>query len=470
MDGVQRGGLAAVMLAVAAAVLMVACNRAARAQPTPATASASSTPIAPVASPTNAPTASVGASFAYARPDGTIWLMHTDGTERELVATPLVASAAEASSRVAWSPDGRSLAYRSADNRLILLDADAGKETVLDGQDIPESYPPMWSRPGEVAYLKRAAEHVFDLWLASPGAAPRRIAADVLAASWSPDGARIALSRRLADVSGRGFALSILDAASGAEREIAYGGQFLGWSPDSRLVAYWREPGGGSAIIGDVYAQGVTTGLEIKLGTFSSDEEPQWAPDASAPTFMNVGIDPATGARHELWPRVGVAPFVQPSALIGWSPDLRHVVLVRDSAAGRDLIVRDIASGNETLIHHSVAVVPHAASPGYRGDWSPDGRYFAFLSADAPDLRDPHSYVTNAYIADTKTGTTRKIEGTYATLISYAPGGDALMLTAGANVDEIWISEADGSDPRHVATGMPIIGGRGSSPWRRHGS
>ncbi len=115
------------MLAAVASVLIVACNRATRTQPTPATASGSATSIASVAAPPNAPPASVGASFAYARPDGTIWLTRTDGTERELVATPLAANAVEAAARVAWSPDGRSLAYRSADNKLILLDADSGK-------------------------------------------------------------------------------------------------------------------------------------------------------------------------------------------------------------------------------------------------------------------------------------------------------------------------------------------------------
>jgi len=180
-----------------------------------------------------------------------------------------------------------------------------------------------WSRSGAIAYLKRVAAHACDLWLVIPPAAPRSFASDVLAVFWSPNGERIALERRAQDPSVRGLALFIFDVASGSGEPIANHGEFLGWSPDSRLVAYWRNPDGGSATNGEICVRDVSTGREFNLGIFSSDEGPQWAPDASTETFMNVRIDPATGATQELWPRTGNVPAVQPSAMIGWSPDLR---------------------------------------------------------------------------------------------------------------------------------------------------
>jgi len=230
------------------------------------------------------------------------------------------------------------------------------------------------------------------------------------------------------------------------------------WSPDDRLLAYYKEEHGGSALVGDICTWDLSTSKEICLGQFTSDEFPDWASVRGRYVFHNYEIDPAKGTVGELFPR--------PGALIGWSPDAAKVAYVEGSAFGqgpRSLIILDVAAGSRLTLHTSNASTSHAASPGYWARWSPDGRFLAFIGLDDEGA-------AALYVADSSTGDAVLVRKDFAVgelFFSYSLDSTHLLIQVGRyGSPSIWIAEGNGANPVKLADGYAIGHGPEFAPWR----
>lgn len=242
-----------------------------------------------------------------------IYLVDPATSRRRLI--PRTESAAE----IAWSPDGRSLAFElpgkvqgvdlytirsdGSDRRLVLKNAQA----------------PAWSPDGERLLVVRDVctdyssdcilyDRRVDLYTVRPdGSEVRHVAREPNGAwspAWSPDGKRIAF---LTDSGG----LYLVDADGRHKHRLrgAFGND-LSWSPDgSRIVFDIR---GKAPDWGDIAVVDVATGKRRNLTHRPGEESsPAWSPDGRRIVFvadMNCmwtgkckPVEGAEGGPRELW-------------------------------------------------------------------------------------------------------------------------------------------------------------------------
>ncbi|MCH8849232.1 MAG: PD40 domain-containing protein [Chloroflexi bacterium] len=231
------------------------------------------------------------------------------------------------------------------------------------------------------------------------------------------------------------------------------------WSPDGRLVAYWTEDRGGSSTVGDIVIIDVDTRVSVWLGEFTSDESPAWSPDPRRNVFHNMAVYAANAKDATATPL-----FDRPAEIVGWSSGGTKVAYVDGSAFGRgprSLVLLDTVSGRQETVHTSNADTAHALGSGYRGVWSPDGRYYAYSAIESADEKG----LVVFYVTDTESGTTNRLwEGTVLDSISavYSPDGSKLLLEI--DVDRspsVWLANADGAALSEVADGQML-----RPPWR----
>jgi Tol biopolymer transport system component/DNA-binding CsgD family transcriptional regulator len=441
--------------------------------PTPTAPPVGTTGTACPGGPT-APTASAPL-LAYAAPDNTIWVIGADGSN----ATQLICSAT-GGQNAAWSASGRYLAHVSEDGALHILDVETGKDTVADdGSNGTLLYDPsfvaylQWSHVDDsLVYEKvsRTDVHVsLGLWRVTPGGTPSRVIdASGAVGGWSPDGRRIlytvASDRTPTAINSRTAQLFIVNADGSNAHKLTDGLLYAlsPWSPDSQLIAYWKDDHGGSSTIGDIYVMNVDSGREVSLGEFTSDEHPQWSPDASRDVFQNMGIDPSSLAATPL--------FDRPSAIINWSPAGTKVAYIEGPAFGGQstLVVFDTASGQKMTLHMTGVLVAHALGPGIGGVWSPDGRYYAYVSVDSTDGEG----ATALYVRDLQSGGENRIwNGTVNDLgtvsTAYSPDGSKLLVQEGfVQSPSVWMANADGSGLTKLTDGLTLQSGGKWAAWR----
>jgi Tol biopolymer transport system component len=412
--------------------------------------------------------------FAYAAPDGTIWVVGADGSKAmQIVYSPTGARSA------AWSASGRYLAHVGEDGALHILDAETGQDIVADdGTNGTLRYEPssgvsylQWSRVEDaVVYekLDRADAHVsLGLWRVTPGGTPSRVIDGRGAVgAWSPDGRRIlyqvATDRTPTAINSRTSQLFMVNADGTNAHKLTDGLLYAlnPWSPDSRLIAYWKADHGGSSTIGDIYVMDIETEREFSLGEFTSDEHPAWSPDTNRDVFYNLAIDPASLTATPL--------FDRPSAIVNWSPDGMKVAYIEGPAFGgvpRSLVIFDTASGQKTTLHTSNATTAHALGAGLGGIWSPDARYYAYLAVESTT----DAGVSSLYVRDLQSGAeTRVWQGTVNDDIftSYSPDGSRLLVQEGlVQSPSVWLANADGSGLTKVADGQALQTA-GLAAWR----
>ncbi len=410
-------------------------------------------------------------SLAYVAPDDTIWIVSADGSNN----VALICDAIGAGN-AAWSPTDRFMAHASPDGSLWVLDLDTGQDMVLDdGSTGPATYRSdpfrsyfRWSPVADVLIYEKFAVPdrpiPLGLWAVTPGGAPVAIlrTSTPLAFAWSPDGQRIVYqvysTPPATPAFGRKNQLFLVNVDGSGARKLPDG--IMGnWSPDGRLLAYWESDRGGSATVGDINVMEISTGREVALGEFRSDEQPQWAPVLDRYVFFILAID---------WYSLSAIPlFDRPSAIVSWSPDGTRVAYVEGRSFGpgpRSLVVLDIQSGRRTTYHTSNADTAHALNPGYFGDWSPDGRYFAFVGIE-PSSNDAIS--SALYVADTQSGEVNRILGGLDVgelSVSYSPDGSRLLIQHGRHQSPaIWIARADGSQASKIVDGVAL---RAGGAWR----
>lgn len=157
----------------------------------------------------------------------------------------------------------------------------------------------------------------------------------ITAASWSPDGRRLAI---------------------GTEHEVGSG---VRTAPDNRVEVY--ELDGGHLRRRRI----VDVGIPAVEGV-------GWSPDGRLVTY---------GARSDVWvmpwnvgrPRVLVRDADQPA----WAPDGRRLLIHRASLTGDALLVIDLATRRSEKVSDQAS----------RGSWSPDSRRVAFASMKAGGVR-----------------------------------------------------------------------------------
>jgi Tol biopolymer transport system component len=290
--------------------------------------------------------------------------------------------------------------------------------------------------------------------------------------AWSPDGMVLAVDREGPD---RTHAIVLLSVEDGTTEPLITTGlrapTIAGFSRDGRFLAYTLPKGAGDEP-GGVYAVAVDGSHRAALvegpAEFSS---PLWSPDGTEVLFRSdrtgrtalwaVGVSDGqpTGQPRLLYDAeagslIGVAadgalfygrrtaqedafladfdpealtlsaPKVVSDQVVGRnrapevSPDGRHMSFFRQAAAGREVIVRDLITGQE----RSVANL-QGGGYGARGPlWFPDGR--ALLALDKPNRR------TRIQRIDVDTGEAQVLfEGPYEiwTLIALSPDGRTLF-------------------------------------------
>ena len=421
--------------------------------------------------------------IAYAAADGTIWVINPDGSQaRQLIAEPVGRKpiSAEAAHYASWSPDGHWIAYLHlidegppANGKLSSLNVLTGETRDIDDEVSSYQWIPgggQWI-PGAgggayVSYQRRG-----EVWMSdATGQAKRRLfdwAGDDYQPglyAWSPDGRLLAYDDPTPsggpDSVLKGYALFVMDADGVEPRHLADYAQisYFGsgaWSPDSRLLTYWKNEHGGSAIAGDVCVMNVVAAVDQCLGEFTSDQRPQWAPDQARHIFQNSEVDPDSGLVRELFPLSG--------AVLSWAPDSSRVAFVEGSAFGegpRSLVVLEAGSGDRWAVDTNEANLAHAESPGYLGEWSPDGRYLAFGPIRSADGGSP------LLVADAQTRTLSRLFEDGGGFVAYSPDSSRLLIQRGADSPSIWISRPDGSGPSKLVDGVALFGSGRLAPWR----
>jgi Tol biopolymer transport system component/DNA-binding CsgD family transcriptional regulator len=424
--------------------------------------------------------------FAYAATDNTIWVVGADGSN----STQLICSAT-GGQNAAWSASGRYLAHVSDGGALHILDATTGEDSVADegtNGNVLGSRDMQWSHTEDVLVYERSADidgHPREngIWSVTQGATPSKIVDTPNGSTFwlSPNGRSIAYvipseapptpSKESRTDSG---GLFLVNADGTGNRKVADGSFILSshnaWSPDGRLVAFWRNISGGSALSGDAFAFDTVTGREIPLGRAGSDQQAGWAPGGDHDIFNNIAVDVSSGSATPL--------FDAGSSLLDWSPDGRKVAYLQSAPTSRtpgvagpaySLVVLDVATDRLTAYESSTAPL-WVHQPGYRGAWSPDGAFYAFVANEASASAPEGTGEGVLFVADVGAGTAKRALGSlgYASdSVSYSPDGTRLLLqqrSGGTNT--IWTANADGSNISKVAEGAALSPPGTTSGWR----
>ena len=162
---------------------------------------------------------------------GSIDLVDRDGSNRRTLVRRVSAQ------HLAWSPDGRSLAYDDGESSIWRVDLGTRtpvRLTTDDPSQLVESWQPAWSPDGRtIAYSRfQTCFRCTAIWLMnSDGTSPRQIYDDgsfqARRPMFSPDGTRLALSLAndlVIDLDGNSI--------------VAEGGAYTIWSPHGAYIAY----------------------------------------------------------------------------------------------------------------------------------------------------------------------------------------------------------------------------------------
>ncbi|HEX8054644.1 MAG TPA: hypothetical protein VF517_16780, partial [Thermoleophilaceae bacterium] len=245
--------------------------------------------------------------------DGRIQTIAADGSDRRLVA-------AEGAGEAAWSPDGDTLAWTrfevdedSEGSRVWLSAPDGGGARPLTAAPTTGGLElsPTWSPDGRrVAFVRvRYGEERIVTTLVSAAAGGgdehrvARIASSryvgMLAADWSPDGARILVT--VGDLSGESSdppELHVVDAAKGTRRRLLRRAGEGRWSPaGDRIVYVGVRPRCEEDACEELYVANADGGGRRRLTTNEAREStPTWAPSGDRIAFVSDRNYPRGGS------------------------------------------------------------------------------------------------------------------------------------------------------------------------------
>jgi hypothetical protein len=303
-----------------------------------------------------------GNALAFVRWEGgALFGLHVIRTDRGS-ARRLTGIAAYGGPSIAWSPDGRRIAYRASapKDSIFLISVDGRRRVRLTDGALP-----VWSPDGRrLAFTRHDPRGTADLYVVSAGGAHvRRLTRGVSVfskPSWSPDGKRLAFYA----CCNKGFA--VVELTSGRMRTFADGVATPSWSPDGRWIALSGDDG--TALI-----RPDGSGLR-RLSRARSSGAPAWSPDSRALAVVQPLLTPENYLEAaDVWviPTNGRRPtrltqgwrYGYPSRSPQWHPSAAGVARLGGRPASWENPTDSLAEGDNLRLRRPVE---HLAADGSR--------------------------------------------------------------------------------------------------------
>ena len=413
---------------------------------------------------------------------GSLWTLWHNGVLR--LPYPLV-EAAEPSSRRLWtgkvdltstangdaSTDGRLLVFTDwSTGDLAAIELATGQQRSLThtGKMSASNFAqfPAISPDGRFVAYSWLTKNNYELRVVATaeGAEPRTLYSNaevpvIASAGWSGDGKQLLVTSFRMD---RTQQIAMLAVDSGALRVVKSFGRGgpgkLSLSPDGRYIAYdFPQKEGGPER--DIVLLSSDGSREVPLVRHPGhDAGPMWTPDGSRVVFLSdrngaLGLWSVSVAEGRVQ---GEPALVQANASqmspFGFSRNGGvHYSLPSDAS---DLLVGEIDLEAGRLLTEAVPVVSQYGRPdaNQRPDWSPDGRYLAYVArAPSPAARGGPLRVV---VRDMETGREREMSQGFQTLGTapkWRPDGKTLLvygIPADGPVGTMQLNVADGSASR----------------------
>jgi Tol biopolymer transport system component len=353
--------------------------------------------------------------------------------------------AAEADGDPAWSPDGRRIAFL---RRVTAVRRDVFVVPALGGTE----------RRVHSIYLRT----ISDVNVAAPKLA------------WTDDGDRLVFA------SGRdgreGTYIYMLALETGELTQLTHGepvyDNSAALSPDGEWLAFRRDPSNPSAI-GTLLLQRLGPGFSpvgeptaVPGATRATFHSPSWSPDSRYLTFV-------AGPTIFEWERGAAAPRLVHNAagvlggIASSTAEVSRLTLARGNRPPIGVAAR-IGTGPDifslsldptTRMARGIPEVRYFSSAGeVHPRFSPDGRHLAFVSGRGGTVQ--------LWVAEIDGSNSREItniDADYVVFPNWSRDGERLVFyTSGADGFQIYLVDAAGGPPTHVATG-------GGTSWSADG-
>lgn len=236
---------------------------------------------------------------------------------------------------------------------------------------------------------------------------------------------------------------------------------------DEIVLQFTGEPGIADTKI--AYVTGPRGAKEIEVADYdghnarpvtkngSINLTPVWSPDGRSiayTSYRNGYPDLFRAFPFERRPDQTLAAFPGINSSPAFSPDGRSVALTLSRDGNPEIYVLTIATGafRRLTRHAGIDTEP---------TWSPNGRQLAFVSDRAG--------AAHIYVMDAEGGSVRQLTaGGHHTQPRWSPRGDQILFTTRQGTHDLWVINADGSNPRRLTSGPGDNQGGAWAPNGRH--